>query len=89
VQHAPPYPLFVNIHPNEFDEGWLVQPDDPIFRHEHGVYLEITESVPLSHFSLCHSVLTEMRNRGGPRGDGERGGDRPARGEKPAKPADK
>lgn len=64
VQHAPQYPLFVNIHPNEFDEGWLVQPDDPIFRHDHGVYLEITESVPLSHFSLCHSVLSEMRSRG-------------------------
>jgi EAL domain-containing protein (putative c-di-GMP-specific phosphodiesterase class I) len=64
IEHAPPCPLFVNVHPNEFDEGWLVQPDDPIFRYEHGVYLEITESVPLSHFSLCHSVLAEVRNRG-------------------------
>ncbi|HEY6879917.1 MAG TPA: EAL domain-containing protein [Polyangiales bacterium] len=64
VERAPPYPLFVNIHPNEFDEGWLVQPDDPIFHHEHPVYLEITESVPLSHFSLCHGVLAEVRNRG-------------------------
>jgi EAL domain-containing protein (putative c-di-GMP-specific phosphodiesterase class I) len=64
VERAPPFPLFVNIHPNEFDEGWLVQPDDPIFHHEHPVYLEITESVPLSHFSLCHSVLAEVRSRG-------------------------
>lgn len=64
VESAPPFPLFVNIHPNEFDEGWLVQPDDPIFHHEHPVYLEITESVPLSHFSLCHSVLAEVRSRG-------------------------
>jgi len=64
VDRAPPLPLFVNIHPNEFDEGWLVQPDDPIFHHEHPVYLEITESVPLSHFSLCHSVLAEVRSRG-------------------------
>jgi len=64
VESAPPYPLFVNIHPNEFDEGWLVQPDDPIFHHDHPVYLEITESVPLSHFSLCHSVLAEVRSRG-------------------------
>ena len=64
VERAPPFPLFVNIHPNEFDEGWLVQPDDPIFHHEHQVYLEITESVPLSHFSLCHSVLAEVRSRG-------------------------
>jgi EAL domain-containing protein (putative c-di-GMP-specific phosphodiesterase class I) len=64
VERAPPLPLFVNIHPNEFDEGWLVQPDDPIFHHEHPVYLEITESVPLSHFSLCHGVLAEVRSRG-------------------------
>lgn len=64
IEHAPAHPLFVNIHPNEFDEGWLVQPDDPVFRHEYGVYLEITESVPLSHFALCHSVLAEVRSRG-------------------------
>ena len=64
VERAPPHPLFINIHPNEFDEGWLVQPDNPMFHHEHAVYLEITESVPLSHFSLCHSVLAEVRSRG-------------------------
>ena len=64
VERAPPHPLFINIHPNEFDEGWLVQPDDPMFHHEHAVYPEITESVPLSHFSLCHSVLAEVRSRG-------------------------
>lgn len=64
VDRAPPHPLFINIHPNEFDEGWLVQPDDPMFHHEHAVYLEITESVPLSHFALCHSVLSEVRSRG-------------------------
>lgn len=64
VERAPPHPLFINIHPNEFDEGWLVQPDDPMFHHEHPVYLEITESVPLSHFTFCHSVLAEIRSRG-------------------------
>ena len=64
IEHCPDYPLFLNIHPNEFDEGWLVQPDDPIFRHEHPVYLEITESVPLSHFHYCHSVLNEIRGKG-------------------------
>ena len=26
--------------------------------------VQITESVPLSHFSLCHSVLSEVRSRG-------------------------
>ncbi|MEZ4256043.1 MAG: EAL domain-containing protein [Polyangiales bacterium] len=56
--------LFLNIHPHEFDEGWLVQPDDPIFRHEHAVYLEITESVPLTHFDLVSNVLREVRGKG-------------------------
>lgn len=64
VEGCPGFPLFLNIHPHEFDEGWLVQPNDPIFEHAHGVYLEITESVPLSHFALCHSVLREVRHKG-------------------------
>lgn len=61
---CPDYPLFLNVHPSEFDESWLVQPDDPIFSHYHPVYLEITESVPLSHFTLCQSVLSEVRSKG-------------------------
>lgn len=56
--------LFLNIHPSEFDEGWLVRPDDPIFTHDRSVYLEITESVPLSHYRHCHGVLREIRSRG-------------------------
>jgi EAL domain-containing protein (putative c-di-GMP-specific phosphodiesterase class I) len=56
--------LFLNIHPNEFDEGWLVRPDDPIFSHGQDVFLEVTESVPLSHFRLCQSVLSEIRSKG-------------------------
>lgn len=64
VEGCPTAPLFLNIHPNEFDEGWLVRPDDPIFTHDHRVYLEITESVPLSHFDLCTSVLQEIRSKG-------------------------
>ena len=58
-------PLFLNVHPDELTTGWLVRPDDPIFAHDHEVYLEITESVPLTHFDLCRSVLSEVRARGG------------------------
>ena len=58
-------PLFLNVHPDELMTGWLVRPDDPIFAHDHEVYLEITESVPLTHFDLCRSVLSEVRARGG------------------------
>lgn len=57
-------PLFLNIHPNEFDQGFLVRPDDPMFEHEHDIYLEVTESVPLSHFDLCSGVLAEVRSKG-------------------------
>ncbi len=58
------HPVFVNMHPDEFSEGWLVRPDDPISTHDQEVYLEITESVPLSHYRFCQSVLRELRSRG-------------------------
>jgi EAL domain-containing protein (putative c-di-GMP-specific phosphodiesterase class I) len=58
-------PLFVNVHPKELSEGWLVRPDDPIFSHDHDVFIEVTESVPLTHYDLCMNVLKEVRTRGG------------------------
>ncbi len=64
VRSCPHTPLFLNLHPAEFNEGWLVRPDDPIFFHDETIYLEITESVPLSHFEHCHGVLREIRGRG-------------------------
>jgi EAL domain-containing protein (putative c-di-GMP-specific phosphodiesterase class I) len=64
VEGCPDTPLFLNIHPEEFGDRYLVRPDDPLFEHSPGVYLEITESVPLSHYEMCHSVLTELRHRG-------------------------
>jgi EAL domain-containing protein (putative c-di-GMP-specific phosphodiesterase class I) len=64
VEGCPGHPLFLNIHPAELNEAFVVQPNDPIFRHTEDVYLEITEGVPLSHFRLCQSILTEVRGRG-------------------------
>jgi EAL domain-containing protein (putative c-di-GMP-specific phosphodiesterase class I) len=58
-------PVFVNVHPQELQEGWLVRPDDPIYSHDAEIFLEVTESVPLSHYALCLSVLREVRVRGG------------------------
>ena len=58
------HPLFLNVHPAELNERWVVQPDDPIFQHSEDVYLEITEAVPLSHFRLCKDMLAEVRGRG-------------------------
>jgi EAL domain-containing protein (putative c-di-GMP-specific phosphodiesterase class I) len=56
-------PIFLNVHPQELQESWLIRPDDPIFLHDHEVYLEITESVPLTHHDLCMGVLRELRAR--------------------------
>lgn len=64
LEGCPDYPLFINIHPAELNERWIVQPNDPIFQHDLDVYLEITEGVPLSHFHLCQTILSEVRDRG-------------------------
>jgi EAL domain-containing protein (putative c-di-GMP-specific phosphodiesterase class I) len=64
IQGCPGHPLFLNIHPAELNEKWVVQPDDPIFQHSEDVFLEITEAVPLSHFRLCKDMLSEVRGRG-------------------------
>ncbi len=64
LEGCPEHPLFLNIHPAELNEKWVVQPDDPIFQHSEDVYLEITEAVPLSHFRMCKDMLSEVRGRG-------------------------
>lgn len=58
------HPLFLNVHPHELDERWIVRPDDPLFFHERKVFLEVTEAVPLSHYKVCESVLRELRGKG-------------------------
>ena len=64
IKECKDYPLFLNVHPDEFGDGWLTQADDPIFFHQHQIYLEITESVPLKYNEMCHSILQEIRSRG-------------------------
>jgi EAL domain-containing protein (putative c-di-GMP-specific phosphodiesterase class I) len=58
-------PLFINVHPDELSSRWLVQPDDPLYLHDHHVFVEITESAAFTHYELCRNVLQEMRSRGG------------------------
>lgn len=62
---CPDAPLFVNLHPHELSDGWLVRPDDPLFFHDRAVFLEITESAAFSYFGLCAGVLKEICSRGG------------------------
>ena len=64
VENCSDHALFLNLHPDEFDEPWLVRPDDAALAHDREVFLEITESVPLTHYRYCHSVLREIRAKG-------------------------
>lgn len=64
IEGCPDFPLFINIHPSELNERWIIQPSDPLYAHGLDVYLEITEGVPLSHFHLCQTILREVRGRG-------------------------
>ena len=64
IEGCPDFPLFINIHPSELNEQWIIQPSDALYQHDREVYLEITEGVPLSHFHLCQTILSEVRGRG-------------------------
>ena len=64
VEGCTTHPIFLNIHPDEFEDGWLMQPDDPIFSNADRTFLEITESVPLKYSDICHSILREIRSHG-------------------------
>lgn len=64
-EHAPNLPLFLNLHPHELSERWIVRPDDPMNFFEHGLYLEVTESAALDYFELCQSALRELCGRTG------------------------
>jgi len=59
--------LFVNVHPEELNSRWLVQPDDPVGFQRRPVYLEITEATAFTHHELCMSVLKELCKRTGAR----------------------
>lgn len=55
--------LFINLHPHELGERWLVRPDDPMCFHEGTVYLEITEAAALEHTEVTRQMLTELKGR--------------------------
>jgi EAL domain-containing protein (putative c-di-GMP-specific phosphodiesterase class I) len=64
IAGCPDHPLFINIQPDELLEHFLVQPDDPIFKHSEDVYLELTEAVPLQRLDLVAQMLSEIQARG-------------------------
>jgi EAL domain-containing protein (putative c-di-GMP-specific phosphodiesterase class I) len=63
IEAGADHPLFLNVDPNELAQPWLVQPDDPLFFHDHPLHVEITESAPLDYFEQCRSVLDELRSK--------------------------
>lgn len=58
-----PAALFVNLHPAELSERWLVRPDDPIGFHSNAVYLEVTESAAFDQPELTRRVLKDVCER--------------------------
>lgn len=61
---CPDHALFLNVHPDELLEHFLVQPDDPIFTHSSDIFVELTEAVSLQRLDLCAHMLAEMQSRG-------------------------
>lgn len=55
--------VFVNLHPHELAERWLVRPDDPLCFHSGMVYLEVTESAALEHMDVTRQMLRELSSR--------------------------
>lgn len=56
-------PIFVNLHPQELHQRWVVQPTDPLFLHDAPLYLEITENAALRYFDVCVNVLADVCGR--------------------------
>ena len=51
--------------PDRARRGVARPPDDPVFSHDDDIYLEVTESAPMTHFELCVNVLREVCGRAG------------------------
>lgn len=64
IEGCPEHRLFLNIHPVELEDGWLGRDDDPIMRHAHPIFLEVTESIPLARIPTWSPILDELRARG-------------------------
>lgn len=57
-------PVYVNVHPSELTARWLVRPDDPMFLHREGAFLELTEAAAFEHHDMVLAVLGELASRG-------------------------
>ncbi|MET0387347.1 MAG: EAL domain-containing protein, partial [Polyangiales bacterium] len=62
ISECPAIPVFVNVHPHELKEAWLIRPDDPLCSHDAEVYLQVNQSV---YSPMCTHVLSEVTSRSG------------------------
>lgn len=62
-EHCARKRIFINVHPQEVSQRWLVQPTDPLFLHDSEVFIEVTEAAAFQYFDICLSVLSELRAR--------------------------
>lgn len=57
LQECPGRALFIPIHSRELEEGWLLQPEDPIFTHDAEVFALISLRAPSeSHLGLLREL---------------------------------
>lgn len=64
VRAAAGLPLFVNVHPQELDDRWILRSDDPIFAHDRDVYIELTEAAPVD-LTQAAELLQQLREKKG------------------------
>lgn len=60
VRECPGKPLYLQLHPSELRDRFIVQPDDPIFSHDAPLFLELTQPT-LSGVAV--QVIRELGSR--------------------------
>lgn len=64
LARCPGASLFLNVHPAELMEPWLLSDDDPISTHDQKIFLEVTES-EFGHRESSLAALRELEGRPG------------------------
>ena len=63
-EHAPPTPVFVNMHPSDLEDPELLDDDGALTPYASHVVLEITERAPLDQIRLLASRVRRLRELG-------------------------
>jgi EAL domain-containing protein (putative c-di-GMP-specific phosphodiesterase class I) len=62
IAECPGTPVFINVHPHELKDAWLIRPDDPLCSHDAEVFLQVNQQ---SFSPMCAHVLSEVCSRSG------------------------